>query len=176
MGARLASLSGVTGATQDRGLSFITSTTFSAASSFSIDGCFSAAYDNYRVLIDCTLSAAEYMLLRFRAAGADNTSSNYTFALYGVNVGSATLERVDSGTTTFIRLGYNDDADQAFCAFDVMGPFATRKTSTAGLFAGARELNSQARMTVTTSYDGFTVYSSTANLTGRATVYGYRLT
>jgi hypothetical protein len=157
------------------GLSFITSTSFSSVTSFSVDNCFTATYDNYRVIIDCTLSIAEYVLLRFRAAGADNTSSNYTFGLYGINIGSATLERVDSATTTFVRLHYSDDADRAFIVFDVMGPALTEKTSTTGSSSGARMLAHGSRMTVTTAYDGFTVTSATSSLTGKAYVYGYRL-
>jgi hypothetical protein len=55
---------------------------FSAQSSFSINGCFSSAFDNYRIIISefvGTIATCADLQLKLRVAGAD-ASSGYAFS------------------------------------------------------------------------------------------------
>jgi hypothetical protein len=62
--------------------------TFTGASSVSINGVFSSTYDSYRIMFHVTsASANNYPILRLRASGTDNSSSNYNFGIrqFGYN-------------------------------------------------------------------------------------------
>ena len=52
--------------------------TFSGASSVSLNGCFTSAYQNYSIIVnDDSASATGYQLFRLRTNGTDNSTSNY---------------------------------------------------------------------------------------------------
>jgi hypothetical protein len=54
--------------------------TFSAASSISINGCFSSTYDNYRIVFyNSVPTSSSQSRIRFRRSNADITSSNYLY-------------------------------------------------------------------------------------------------
>jgi len=85
-------------------LVFITSTSVSAASSVSIDGCFTADYDNYLVVMKGTAaaSATHEIRLRFRASGTTETGNVYdTSILYLSTGGAASGVRFTSNIFTF---------------------------------------------------------------------------
>lgn len=174
MGAKLASLSGVLGATQDRGLSFITSTTFSAASSVSVDGCFTASYTNYLLIIDVTSqSAAVALTLKLRVSGTDASTNYGLHGNYGGTVGSgavndnsvgywATISPAASGTghmtVTLLRPAEASATKALFAAWDNRG---------VGVHVGGTH-------DTATAYDGLTLGPTSGTITGTLRAYGYR--
>jgi hypothetical protein len=176
MGAKLASLSGVLGATQDRGLSLITSSTFSAASTVSVDGCFSSSFDNYRVVITNTAASADVqMYLRLRLSGADATGANY-FGAQHVLTWTAThtyQENVQNATAQAIAYG----SASLVLAMDVRLPASAVQTTWAGTFTHDNyTAHFGGRHAVATAYDGLTIYTASGTISGTISVFGYRLT
>ena len=153
MGAKLASLSGVTGATQDRGLSFITSTTFSAISSLSIDNCFTASYANYRVVVTAVGTAAAEVRLRLRVAGADNSTSNYYNGAVETGGNFAPTSAADN-----VRVGYVNAASSITgMALDLFSPALAAQKQQFGIIQRQDSSGAQSgRINIATAFDGFT--------------------
>jgi hypothetical protein len=79
------------------GLTYITGASFSAVASVSFPAnTFTSAFNNYRIVFEVTDASALNgdFLLRLRAAGTDNTSSNYAWAIiygYSSTVGALVI-------------------------------------------------------------------------------------
>lgn len=158
--------------------------TFGTAASLSVNGCFTSTYDNYRVVLtlDSSANSAECDL-RLRASGVDNSSANYAWARNGVagNTGASAPSSSTTALTTFIRLAPISGTYSCAQSFDIMMPqnasYNTVVTGS-GIYVDAIASNwgafqTNGIMSVTTSYDGFTLIPSTGTFTGFVTVYGY---
>jgi hypothetical protein len=160
------------------GLTFLNRTTFTGAGSISINNVFSAAYDDYRILMHITAtSGAGAIGLRLRASGVDNTSANYynnRFYAFGNTSASE-----GAGAETSFGATLERSAGTSAGAYDFFTPFATGITSMVGLnhfLYGTAQHSSfkSGQTTVTTSYDGFTLFPNSGTITGNIEVYGYR--
>lgn len=161
--------SGLTGA----GLDLITSETFSAVSSVSVNGCFDASYQNYRLIWNVTPSTAGDVDFRLRASGTDNTSSQYLNArLYVGQAISQTFTSTNNSTQNRALTSYA--ANQGNAALDIFQPFATARTQACFISAGGLFMVGGFQMTVTTSYDGFSIIASAGTISGDVYVYGYK--
>jgi len=69
----------VDGLVEPMGLVHLNTTSFSGVATQSINNVFSAQYDNYKILIDVSKSTTSFLQLRWRAAGTDNTTTNYRY-------------------------------------------------------------------------------------------------
>lgn len=165
------------------GLTYITQATFSAVSSVNVNNCFSSTYDTYLVKGYMTASVQGDTRIRMRVGGTDNsTAGNYLYAgAYVRYITSTTVTGANSSTTA---TGFNVlGADSATSYFEAtfFEPFATRLTGlsvtniynrsgpTDGFwqtFGGA--------LTVTTSYDGFSLVPASGTITGFLRIYGLR--
>jgi hypothetical protein len=164
------------------GLTLIgTPTTFGTVASQSISDVFSSTYDNYRIIIQHGgSSASNFVGLRFRVSGADNTSTNYRWAALGaLTYESASVLLSDGGATatnclvTFGNSGYGGNS-----TIDIQNPFATANTTFNGTFAATgigASASTFGLFNATTSFTGFTISPfGGGNLTGGTiTVYGY---
>jgi hypothetical protein len=163
------------------GLTFITGTTFSGVSGFSLpDNSFSATYANYRIIIaiDSTASMAGTTMnfrIRMRAAGSDNSSSNYYNARC---VYYTTFVAGQGGLEDAFYCGTAYEGTKGFLVADIINPFASVSTQIAakahgnqGSLAISTENNSD--MTVSTSYDSLSYSSVNGTITGSYKVYGY---
>ncbi|HSG62764.1 MAG TPA: hypothetical protein VLA24_15165 [Pseudomonadales bacterium] len=158
------------------GLVKIVDQSFTAASSVSVNNCFTSDYKNYCMVIDCVASADVGISFRLRASGTDRTGANYNYQrLYadGTTVGAT---RVSSGTTG--RIGVAFTAQNGLVCH-VFNPFdSALNTSTVSQVSYAYNnisLESFAnRYAVNDSNDGFTIYPSSGNITGTLRVYGYQ--
>jgi hypothetical protein len=156
--------------------------TFSAASTVSLNGCFTSTYNTYKIYCDVTAqSAIENTYLRLRAAGTDNSSANYYHNGSGLESSSATsvtAQRSAGLVTAGFLLGYNN-APGSF-ELTLFAPALVEKTRyvASNISAGATDIwcNQLAGlMSVTTAYDGFTLRpAASGTLTGRISVYGLR--
>ena len=160
------------------GLTLINAGSFSASATASLPtNSFSSTYKNYKVIYQLSaVSGANAFRMRFRAAGADNTASNYDFAEYGRRYGAATAIVNESVAADNLFLG--NSISYSALSIDVLTPQATAQTimfssvngndTTAD---GAFQFN--ARFTATTSFDSMTLYVSAGTITGTYRVYGY---
>lgn len=112
-----------------------------------------------------------------RASGTDLTS-NYKNAGMYYNVGGTSP--FNDLETTYAMLSQNDStgAYQAFGTIQMIRPFAadyTRIIVSSSGYNGTSQYAYEFKTWVnnTTSYDGFTVYIPSGNVTGNFKIYGY---
>jgi hypothetical protein len=163
------------------GLVPITEQTFSTAATVSVNNCFSSTYDNYRLIVSVpTVSAADMnVTLRLRVGGVDNsTASSYVIQKLSAQSTSVAGSVTTSDQPTLMASSSTyPTATSAF--MDVLGPFQATPTlftgnysqslSSVALYTGTHTL----RHNQSTSYDGFSLITSTGTMTGVLYVYGY---
>jgi hypothetical protein len=145
---------------------------------------FSDAYMNYRVTVNITASTTGGQLrLRLRASGTDNSSSNYSWGGYISYSGSSILSALTaSGSQSFFFLSDFSPTDYPNMSLicDIMQPKAAFRT----MFYGSITVPVSPQpyfgyiggaMTVTTSYDSFSIVPSAGSITGDVRVYGLRV-
>jgi hypothetical protein len=173
--------------TKKAGMVLLNTTSFSAVASQSINDVFSTTYDNYRIIVNANSSSTSSpgQLIRLRASGADNSSSNYRWSNLYIFDSSATPTVTGGGSnglTTSFYCGSNSSTAgyTGEIVIDISNPFATKNTGI--LFQSISYDQSGTRgtfetgggtMSVTTSYTGFTLVPSSVNITGTVSVYGY---
>jgi hypothetical protein len=165
------------------GLTLINTTSFSSASAVSLpENTFSATYDNYRILLRVTSgSASNWIRLRFRTAGSDNSNSNYD---------SGTLARRTNGVATDAGDGANDNncyvvgyttADRVALCLDILSPKLAQSTYYSGTAFGANppgtttlgSFVTNGAFLNTTVFDSASFIPTSGNITGTYSVYGY---
>ena len=163
------------------GLTLVTAESFTAVSSVNINGCFSATYENYQVLINFTSQSADATITaRMRASGTDSTTQYVNMRTFDRSGGAGGF----IGTVTnAIDLANHDgnvsNMSQAICLFFHL-PYATEYTYVHG--SGVRlgtDDNSYndsfaTRHKLETSYDGLSVLSSGGTVGGTIRIYGYK--
>ena len=163
------------------GLTFITGGSLSGTAT-SIDNCFSATYLNYKIVLnDLIVSAGSRVAFRMRVSGADNTTSNYTFGVYGIDTAGSTFTAVLAAANgTSFRLTTGTDIGSGMSTgFDIQGPFAAKPTSwgMANVMQGetATVATANGVFKASTSFDGITFFPFTSpeTLTGTYKIYGY---
>jgi hypothetical protein len=159
-------------AVPEAGLTLITAESFSAVSSVSVNGCFSATYERYFVITRFATTNTSTLGFRLRVSGSDATSS-YAGQQLGGTGGTVFASNWD---TSRIDLDNNSAGNQFFIAnFD--RPFQATETS---VFVQAFRGNNGAVSnhagwhTATTSYTGLSIVAGTGTMTGNIRIYGYR--
>jgi hypothetical protein len=157
------------------GLSLISTTTFSAVASQSINDVFSSTYTNYKLILEIRGTTAAQTTLRMRVSGSDNTASNYSAAQ--LNPGNAFGA---TGTGSSWQVMRTDNGEGGVAFIELGNPFATQRTTFANLSSGRDDTIANpsmiiGQMTVNTSYTGFTIFPQSGNITGSASVYGYNI-
>jgi hypothetical protein len=151
--------------------------TFATAATVSINDCFTAAYTNYRVLVDYDVSAADAdNEIRLRVAGTDNTTaSSYNFQ--HVNASSTTVAGARTASSA-ARLGQGASSTATnSLVMEFFRPYLADTTNYTALGSGTVS-NAYYRHTVgmhnqNTGYDGFTLTVTTGSMTGKISVFGY---
>lgn len=154
------------------GLTLITTSTFSAVSTVSVNSCFTSSYENYRILVE-TGSNANDMKMRLRASGSDNTTSNYNRT--GMYVNGSGIGGYGTGSSTDFWYVGNSDGGCAFST-DVYRPQTATKTNMTNLCntSSPNSFFTTGSFESTTQFDGFTLYYSTGTNSGTLRVYGYQ--
>jgi hypothetical protein len=157
------------------GMVLVNKTDFSAASSVSINNCFSAAYDNYKIIMSGSVSASSYIRTRMRASGVD-VSTNYNYNGFYCNTSAVGFESgAASGAASATIIGrwiinYR-------CSLDgiIASPFLAQETNHIATSDNRDALYKFSSTHLTaTSYDGITIYPDSGNFTGTVRVYGLR--
>lgn len=158
------------------GLVLITNATLSG-SSVSVNGCFTSTFDAYRILVAAdSLSTTAALFIRLRASGTDNTSANYSYAYYRHVISSGALANYSNGATeTQFGVGEANSNQPYTVGIDIHNPSRTAKTTISWLGdSDTSHYSGGGITTVTTAYDGFTIYPSAGTVTGSLRVYGYK--
>ena len=158
------------------GLIPITTVSFTSAATVNFNSVFSSKYDNYRIVFNAIGSTTLSVFFRLRSGTTDNTAAEWDTQELTINGASATPVRVSGLTNALINVAYTDGTSSIN---DVFSPYLAAYTrvintmldSSSATAPIARLYNSQNGLN--TSFDGFTLYTSTGTMTGTATVYGY---
>lgn len=157
------------------GLTLITAQTFSAASTVSVNNCFSATYDYYLMLIDGVASSDNAIGFRMRVSGSDATGANYNEQR--VNVNNTTFFGNQTTGATFAHIGAFGTGNPNTIRADIYNPYLTKPTSIfgAGVYGNALEMRA-AHHTLSTSYTGITLSAGfgAPTITGTLRIYGYK--
>jgi hypothetical protein len=155
------------------------SVSFSSIGTLSLNGVFSADYDNYTVVIVAKSSSVyDSIRVRYRASGTDDTGSNYTYQyLYA----SSTTIAGGRATESNIYSTLVDTSLYGGVVYNIYGPYLAQPTAfrsiTAVPLSGAEIYDIASTHSQSTSYDGITIFPSqgaSRPLTGRIAVYGMR--
>jgi hypothetical protein len=165
----------VTGAGSSATINAGGSVTFATAETLSLNGVFTSLYDNY--IIDMRfshLTTNSNITYRLRAAGTDATGSNYTYQL--LQAASTTV----SGSRATLGDGYIADGSNSqrsgFTAYfygpSLAQPTAARSVTVSGR-SDAQIVDWASTHSLSTAYDGFTIYPQQAGgMSGLIKVYG----
>lgn len=175
-GLAISAAGNVTGA----GLDLITTQSFTAVSSVSINNCFSGDYDNYLVLVSFTaFSTTLTASLKMRAGGTD-TSANYNrYVMFGTGAAAGSTQNIGAASWTLIT----SDATYApynRASIDLFSPNANVKTTATYQIPGVESggvtytIHGGLFHAVDTVFDGLTLLASTGNMSGAVSVYGYK--
>jgi hypothetical protein len=158
----------------------LANSTFSGATTASVNNVFSASFDNYVIQISNVVPATfGNLALRMRVSGTDNASTNYTQGrIFVGSVGSSGQSSTNNSTANeFIVVQIPTGLDNSQATVTVTNPFTALRTGYTSLGSGNLLDISGGNMTVTTSYTGFTlINTSGGNIAGTVRVYGLRNT
>jgi hypothetical protein len=153
--------------------------TFSAVTSVSVNGCFSSAFDHYKIMFDGTATATNgtQLYMRMRTSGTDYSGGTYYF---GGNYGgvSGTIGAWNGAAVTQWHINHLW-GDRCKASIELFKPFTTiphviqwqafgdNNSFQVGNAVSGSELGGTAR-------DGFTFFSGAGTFAGSIRVYGYR--
>jgi hypothetical protein len=164
------------------GLTYITGGSLSSTAT-NFAGCFSATYDNYRIVVSSpALSASGDIYIKYLVTGTTPTADNaYFWALRGYTSGGAASD--NSGSAQALSYtGWSTSAagGSGGISFDVYTPFLSTQntlgTSSASSF-GANYVGRQGLLGygTVTSLTGIQFLTNAApTMTGNVQIYGYR--
>jgi hypothetical protein len=153
--------------------------TFTTASSISLNGCFSSAYQNYVIKFNLTAATGTNtdLLLYGRISGT-NTTVNYVSERIAQYSGTITGTETATGRFGAVHSGY-----PTFAQYDIeiKSPQLAQVTlwNSTGMIANSAGEPNQIRITgyhydATTQFDGITLYPASGTFTGTVRVYGYK--
>jgi hypothetical protein len=160
------------------GLTLINTTTFSGVSSVSLPtSTFTATYRNYKIIGHFLNSVSDGRLdMRLRAAGSDNTTSNYSSAFIVAPYSGSFLNEGLTGQTIWNKFGLMKSSTvTATFLFDVYSPFETETTNFSGINTrgSSGQMLSVGFFNATTSFDSLTFIPEGGTITGTLYVYAY---
>lgn len=162
------------------GLVLLNTTNFTAQSTVSINSVFSATYTDYLIEIEAVQTISSAFTLRLRASGTDNSNSTYnTSGIIYFSDNATSLLGAENATSYSLTGGNTLSGNYQV---EVFNPFATKVTQfitngvTSAGSAGfeARSIRSVNVFEATTSFDGFSIFTASGNITGTIKVYGYK--
>lgn len=160
-------------------LTYITSASPSAVSTISIDNCFTSTYRNYLIVanLEATAAGGYQLNARLRASGSDNSSTNYKWNTIYMGSSANTPNGDSNNNATFFPFAEVRETGETSSTTYLYSPQAsvetTFTTNAASLGASASAfLTGGGSMTVTTAYDGLTLYVNSGTFTGTIRVYG----
>lgn len=153
--------------------------TASAVSSFSVNGCFTAAYENYLIKFDLTTAAAGALSGLLRASGTDSTTGYDSQRLTASSTATpSAAQSLNIGSWPLTVAGL---ASRGVGNLELFSPM--QAASTAGMVSAGQTPNPMTTAAVlissliqhrpSTAYDGLTITASTGAMTGSIRIYGF---
>jgi hypothetical protein len=155
-------------------LTHIQTTTGSDVAALNLNNVFSSDYTNYLVLIQSVPATTATTRIRMRVGGVNASGSNYFSSASGRDSAGVVGYSANSGDSAQITIS---TPGEAFHRLDVRNPFLPVITVWQGQISQAQSVDNMVHgflHGVSTSYDGFSVFASTGNISGTVRVYGYR--
>lgn len=147
---------------------------FTAVTSLSLNGVFTSDYDNYLIVIRAITSDDERRtLFRLRVGGVDASGSDYTQQAIVVESTSVSGSRLTSQTAGAFG---TYDLDWSGDHVHVYGPALAQQTATRSVNVDGTGPEIQDRASthsLSTAYDGITIYPTGFSFTGNIHVFGY---
>ena len=167
---------GKTGASSTATASANGQVTFALCETLTLNGVFTSAYSNYRIVFTGNASVGSTLLGRLSVGGSANSNANYN---YQAIVGSSTTVSGFLGTgDTKWNMGNNlSTATGDTASIDIFNPQKTSNTAFTNFgFSTASGSYIQLHsgyFTTTTAFDGIQFIPENQNFTGTISVYGY---
>ena len=169
--------------TKKAGMVLLNTTSFSGVSSVSLPAnTFTSAYKNYKFVFNCVGSTFDFIRLRMRASGTDNSSNNYKWTLLTSQFNQVNANWAGTGNTTLqssIIFTYMYNGFPTYQEGMIYNPQATEYTSLNALgnyvqdaTTGGYSNQVNGALTVTTSYDSFSLIPASGTMTGSISIYG----
>jgi len=154
---------------------------FTTATSVSLNGVFTSAYNSYRLIIRVpTTSTNAQLSFRFRNAGTDNSTNNYVQTqFYNRSTGATQTNNGTNTFSTFTIWSAAQSNDVVMWIGDVMNPAVVGRKNIFGKGAASDATSffvlDSAIMyqSNSSSFDGFTIYPTAGNITGTVQILGY---
>jgi hypothetical protein len=169
-------LFGITGG-KNVGLVLIASNSFTSAASVVLDNVFTSAYNNYKILLTSTGSAAAVHFYRWRtSAPASVTSSNYYINTFGpTNWTSSTLVSSAPAVENRGETAYASAGNLTTYTADIFSPQLSQPTFVSGTSASVDEARVKNNFfNLSSSFAGIEIYPQSGTITGSVRIYGYR--
>jgi hypothetical protein len=155
--------------------------TYAGITSLSINGIFSATYDNYRIMFSDygTVAGTATRAMRMRATSTDTTTGYYQAGTY-VNQSTGPTRAYNANVAQFTSGDVGDYNGGTTSSLDLFSPFlSSTRTSMTSLYQGVGTGSAffgmyQGWLDNTASYNGITVFPTSGTLTGSIRVYGYK--
>jgi hypothetical protein len=164
------------------GLTLINSTTFSGASSVTIDNVFTSTYENYLIVTNFTSSGStdQMLQMRLRVGGSTYTGADYiadgsrsypsSVAYFGGTKQQFELHNISSV-----------NANNASHVFNLLGPNLVNRTQIhsmghgyTSVTFGTNSISQSGSHQVSAAMDGFTLFVTSGNIAGTVKIYGYK--
>ena len=150
--------------------------TFTAVTSLSLNGVFTAGFDNYVISIRHVGSSYDGVRMRLRAAGSDASGSDYTRQELQANGSSVSANRL--GSLNIAPTFSTSSTQRSGTTVMMYGPALAQPTASRTIEAlgesGGYIYDIAWTHSLSTAYDGVTIFPASANITGALQVYGVR--
>jgi len=167
---------GKTGASSTATASANGQVTFGLCETLLLNGVFTSAYSNYRIVWAGFASTGASLTARMSVGGTPSSAASYNRQQIVASSTSVAAVR-ETGQTSWNIANNISATDGENLSMDIFNPQATKNTSLNVLsFSAAASAYWQsvgAYFTATTSFDGIQFLPTTGNFSGTITVYGY---
>jgi hypothetical protein len=167
--------------TNKAGMVLLNTTSFSAVSGISFAAnTFTSTYNNYRIIFSKLIASGNVdTYMRLRAAGSDNTTSNYSWSYTGARSNNTTFSN-GGAAQSFFNIGSTRSVEYGGFSLDLYSPQSTQFTGLTAQWNGGETSHSNfgttgGCFTATTSFDSASFYLSSGTWTGSYSVFGYNL-
>lgn len=150
---------------------------FANASSLSLNNVFTSEFDNYMIVFRGVSTLNENIGVRMRLSGTNNETTTYTKQQLFANGTSVSGQRLSGVNYTYAWSGYASSAQRSGFTLYLYGPSLAQPTAGRGVTAAglsnASIVDYAWTHSVSTAYDGITIFPTTTGLfAGLVSVYG----
>jgi len=166
------------------GLTFISSTTITAANTASLPASsFTSTYQNYLLVVTTSaMSAGGNLSFRYRASGTDDSGSTYNTGGFNVTTGGTIgSDSISGASQSSHRVGYYGGSDYPMMQITLFNPQGASNSRFNSVLSGVNSTAAAVAvnysggiMYTNTQYDSLTlIMSGATTMTGTARLYGY---